>query len=99
MPNEFKDMVVNWLSVHQSPDGSLQTTKTWEEGCIRVSNRWNYVDRKVAPSGETLCVTNEEILANHWAMARFDGTKWVVMFQYAPRRKKPGSVVHLKVAA
>jgi hypothetical protein len=84
-PDELKAIIAEWPGIWKSPYSlSLYDTgdKDWGYtplGSLRVSDHWNFMD----DLGRRHCPTRgEQPLRNHWALARFEDGKYVIICQF-----------------
>lgn len=80
MPRQIRREIQSWATVSKSPFSDSYYSmngKTWNhtpEGCIRVSDHWNWVD-----ATGTHCATNRPVRNGDWTMARYESGVWVVI--------------------
>lgn len=80
LPRQIRKKMQSWETISKSPYGWSWYSipgKTWNhtpEGCIRVSDHWNWVN-----ATGTHCQTNRPVRNGDWTMARYESGVWVVI--------------------
>ncbi len=80
MPESFKITLTAWPVSKKSPySNSYYDTKKKRfgyapTGSHRISDHWNF-----EYDGKLHCCTDRPVAENHWALAQWDGTRYIVL--------------------
>lgn len=98
LPDVLREELLSWERVYKSPHSRSfynMQGKTWDhtpEGCLRISNHWNFKSRRRRKLGQATlhCQTDVRVRNNnHWTLARYEGGIWKVL-RTEPVFKKSG---------
>lgn len=95
LPEPLKAAILSWPQVYRSPYSRSyynSGSKRWDhtpEGCLRVSDHWNFRSR-----GQLHCPTDRRVPnRTHWTLARWDSASGVWQIELSlpaqPRRHRP----------
>lgn len=87
LPDAFREELLSWPVIVKSPHSRSfynMKGKRWDhtpEGCLRLSDHWNFKSRKGAANGQIQrhCITDKPVSNNtHWALAEYQEGIWRV---------------------